>query len=147
MVGNNTNATSGNNSNLNLTSTASALQEKYQQSSYYNGFDVFSGKNTSSQLSASSGHSSTTANSLFEPLDCQMHHNCGDDSPPPTVTGYNSYLEGITHTGVIRYDDASFLKNLIPGQQLNNEVRNIIKQQLINELRKIFFSFLIGLNT
>ena len=78
---------------------------------------MFSGKNAANQLAATSAGSS-----LFEPVDCHMHHNCGDDSPPPTITGYNSYLEGITHTGVIRYDDASFLKNLIPGQNLNNEV-------------------------
>ncbi|TMW48862.1 hypothetical protein DOY81_006056 [Sarcophaga bullata] len=84
------------------------LQEKYQQSKYYNGFEVFTG---------SSGGSSSSAATC-----AHIHHNCGDDSPPPSITGYNSYLEGIPNTGVIRYDDASFLKNLIPGQNLNNEV-------------------------
>ena len=122
---NNANSAAANTSNLSM--SAVSLQDQYQQSSYYNGFDVFSGgKNSASQLSASSGHSAGTANSLFEPVDCHMHHNCGDDSPPPTITGYNSYLEGITNTGVIRYDDASFLKNLIPGQNLNNEVSCIL---------------------
>lgn len=78
-----------------------SLQEKYQQSKYYNGFDVFASR------SGGGTH---------------MHHSCGDDSPPP-ITGYTgSYLDGIPNTGVIRYDDASFLKNLIPGQNLNNEV-------------------------
>ncbi|XP_065371189.1 uncharacterized protein LOC135963317 isoform X2 [Calliphora vicina] len=85
-----------------------SLQEKYQQSKYYNGFDVFTG---------SSGGSSSSAATC-----AHMHHSCGDDSPPPSITGYNSYLDGIPNTGVIRYDDASFLKNLIPGQNLNNEV-------------------------
>ncbi|XP_073814410.1 uncharacterized protein [Musca autumnalis] len=84
------------------------LQEKYQQSKYYNGFDVFTG---------SSGGSSSSATTA-----AHIHHSCGDDSPPPSITGYNSYLEGIPNTGVIRYDDASFLKNLIPGQNLNTEV-------------------------
>ncbi|XP_023294195.2 uncharacterized protein LOC111677329 [Lucilia cuprina] len=86
-----------------------SLQEKYQQSKYYNGFDVFTG-------TGSGGSSSSAATCAH------MHHSCGDDSPPPSITGYNSYLEGIPNTGVIRYDDASFLKNLIPGQNLNNEV-------------------------
>ncbi|KAM7362853.1 uncharacterized protein ACRADG_013368 isoform 2-T5 [Cochliomyia hominivorax] len=85
-----------------------SLQEKYQQSKYYNGFDVFTG---------SSGGSNSSATTC-----AHVHHSCGDDSPPPSITGYNSYLEGIPNTGVIRYDDASFLKNLIPGQNLNNEV-------------------------
>uniref|UniRef100_A0A1I8MIB8 Uncharacterized protein n=1 Tax=Musca domestica TaxID=7370 RepID=A0A1I8MIB8_MUSDO len=85
------------------------LQEKYQQSKYYNGFDVFTG---------SSGGSSSSATTVA----AHVHHSCGDDSPPPSITGYNSYLEGIPNTGVIRYDDASFLKNLIPGQNLNTEV-------------------------
>ncbi|BFF90686.1 uncharacterized protein DMAD_09170 [Drosophila madeirensis] len=88
----------------------SVLQEKYQQSSYYNGFDVFSA--SPSQVPCGGQGQG----------DCHMHHSCGDDSPPPTITGFNSYLEGIPNTGVIRYDDASFLKNLIPGQHLNNEV-------------------------
>lgn len=87
-----------------------SLQEKYQQSKYYNGFDVFTG---------SSGGSSSSAATC-----AHMQHNCGDDSPPPTISCYNSYLDGIPNTGVIRYDDASFLKNLIPGQNLNNEVGN-----------------------
>ncbi|XP_061387882.1 probable ATP-dependent RNA helicase ddx42 [Musca vetustissima] len=85
------------------------LQEKYQQSKYYNGFDVFT--------AGSSGGSSSSATTA-----AHIHHSCGDDSPPPSITGYNSYLEGIPNTGVIRYDDASFLKNLIPGQNLNTEV-------------------------
>ncbi|KAH8264160.1 hypothetical protein KR038_003883 [Drosophila bunnanda] len=91
------------------------LQEKYQQSSYYNGFEVFSAATPGgpSQVSAGGGGGSS---------ECHMHHSCGDDSPPPTITGFNSYLEGIPNTGVIRYDDAAFLKNLIPGQHLNNEV-------------------------
>lgn len=92
------------------------LQEKYQQSKYYNGFEVFTG---------SSGGSTSSAATC-----AHIHHNCGDDSPPPSITGYNSYLEGIPNTGVIRYDDASFLKNLIPGQNLNNEV------SFFNDLRK-----------
>ncbi|XP_013114146.2 uncharacterized protein LOC106091967 isoform X1 [Stomoxys calcitrans] len=82
------------------------LQEKYQQSKYYNGFDVFSSGGSSSSATAAP----------------HIHHSCGDDSPPPSITGYNSYLDGIPNTGVIRYDDASFLKNLIPGQNLNTEV-------------------------
>lgn len=86
----------------------SVLQEKYQQSTYYNGFEVFP--------------SSVSQSGPELPPDCHMHHNCGDDSPPPTITSFNSYLEGIPNTGVIRYDDAAFLKNLIPGQHLNNEV-------------------------
>jgi len=90
------------------------LQEQYQQSSYYNGFDVFSAAAATASHGPGNGGVST---------DCHMHHNCGDDSPPPTITGFNSYLEGIPNTGVIRYDDAAFLKNLIPGQHLNNEVR------------------------
>ncbi|XP_033244271.1 uncharacterized protein LOC108154167 isoform X3 [Drosophila miranda] len=90
----------------------SVLQEKYQQSSYYNGFDMFSA--SPSQVPCG-GQSSGQS-------ECHMHHSCGDDSPPPTITGFNSYLEGIPNTGVIRYDDAAFLKNLIPGQHLNNEV-------------------------
>ncbi|XP_075147216.1 uncharacterized protein LOC142221381 isoform X2 [Haematobia irritans] len=85
-----------------------SLQEKYQQSKYYNGFDVFSGNSGGSGSSTSTGP--------------HIHHSCGDDSPPPSITGYNSYLDGIPNTGVIRYDDASFLKNLIPGQKLNTEV-------------------------
>lgn len=89
-----------------------SLQEKYQQSKYYNGFDVFTG---------SSGGSSSSAATC-----AHMHHSCGDDSPPPSITGYNSYLDGIPNTGVIRYDDASFLKNLIPGQNLNNEVSEMM---------------------
>lgn len=88
----------------------SVLQEKYQQSTYYNGFEVFP--------------SSVSQAGSELPPDCHMHHNCGDDSPPPTITSFNSYLEGIPNTGVIRYDDAAFLKNLIPGQHLNNEVRS-----------------------
>lgn len=88
----------------------SVLQEKYQQSTYYNGFEVFP--------------SSVSQAGPELPPDCHMHHNCGDDSPPPTITSFNSYLEGIPNTGVIRYDDAAFLKNLIPGQHLNNEVRS-----------------------
>lgn len=91
----------------------STLQEKYQQSSYYNGFEVFPSSVSAGGAGPSGG-----------PGDCHMHHNCGDDSPPPTITGFNSYLEGIPNTGVIRYDDAAFLKNLIPGQHLNNEVRS-----------------------
>ncbi|KRK03562.1 uncharacterized protein LOC6536896 isoform X1 [Drosophila yakuba] len=89
------------------------LQEKYQQSSYYNGFEVFSAAAAAASQGSGSGGGSS---------DCHMHHSCGDDSPPPTITGFNSYLEGIPNTGVIRYDDAAFLKNLIPGQHLNNEV-------------------------
>lgn len=97
------------------------LQEKYQQSSYYNGFEVFSAASPGgpSQVSAGGGGGGGGSS------DCHMHHSCGDDSPPPTITGFNSYLEGIPNTGVIRYDDAAFLKNLIPGQHLNNEVRDI----------------------
>lgn len=91
--------------------SGSVLQDKYQQSTYYNGFEVF----PSSVAQAGPGSGA--------PPDCHMHHNCGDDSPPPTITSFNSYLEGIPNTGVIRYDDAAFLKNLIPGQHLNNEVR------------------------
>ncbi|XP_017039941.1 uncharacterized protein LOC108087192 isoform X2 [Drosophila ficusphila] len=87
------------------------LQEKYQQSSYYNGFEVFSAAGAAQAPGGGGGSS-----------ECHMHHSCGDDSPPPTITGFNSYLEGIPNTGVIRYDDAAFLKNLIPGQHLNNEV-------------------------
>ncbi|XP_067618272.1 platelet binding protein GspB isoform X3 [Eurosta solidaginis] len=106
--------------------TTASLQEKYQQSSYYNGYvDVYSNaaQSNSSQMSTPGAHSSN-AGSLFDGgTDCHLHHhNCGEDSPPPTITGYNSYLDGITNTGVIRYDDASFLKNLIPGQNLSNEV-------------------------
>ncbi|XP_017005031.2 uncharacterized protein [Drosophila takahashii] len=89
------------------------LQEKYQQSSYYNGFEVFSAAAAAASQGPGSGGGSS---------ECHMHHSCGDDSPPPTITGFNSYLEGIPNTGVIRYDDAAFLKNLIPGQHLNNEV-------------------------
>ncbi|XP_032578790.1 uncharacterized protein LOC6606589 isoform X2 [Drosophila sechellia] len=89
------------------------LQEQYQQSSYYNGFEVFSAATATASHGPGNGGGTT---------DCHMHHNCGDDSPPPTITGFNSYLEGIPNTGVIRYDDAAFLKNLIPGQHLNNEV-------------------------
>ncbi|XP_054726678.1 uncharacterized protein LOC129236358 isoform X2 [Anastrepha obliqua] len=106
--------------------TTASLQEKYQQSSYYNGFvDVFppTAQSNSSQMSTSGVHSSNTGSLFDGGSDCHLrHHNCGEDSPPPTITGYNSYLEGITNTGVIRYDDASFLKNLIPGQNLSNEV-------------------------
>jgi len=91
------------------------LQEKYQQSSYYNGFEVFSAAAAAASQGPGSGGGSS---------ECHMHHSCGDDSPPPTITGFNSYLEGIPNTGVIRYDDAAFLKNLIPGQHLNNEVRD-----------------------
>ncbi|XP_068152169.1 uncharacterized protein [Drosophila tropicalis] len=101
-------------SNSGASSGGSALQEKYQQSSYYNGFEVFSSPSASQSASVGGGNGG--------PGDCHMHHNCGDDSPPPTITGFNSYLEGIPNTGVIRYDDAAFLKNLIPGQHLNNEV-------------------------
>lgn len=99
--------------------SGSVLQDKYQQSTYYNGFEVF----PSSVAQAGPGSGA--------PPDCHMHHNCGDDSPPPTITSFNSYLEGIPNTGVIRYDDAAFLKNLIPGQHLNNEVR-IYKASLKN---------------
>ncbi|CAD6995274.1 unnamed protein product [Ceratitis capitata] len=107
--------------------TAASLQDKYQQSSYYNGFvDVFppgAAQSNSSQLSTPGAHSSNTGSLFDGGPDCHLHHhNCGEDSPPPTITGYNSYLDGITNTGVIRYDDASFLKNLIPGQNLSNEV-------------------------
>ncbi|XP_036217547.2 platelet binding protein GspB isoform X2 [Bactrocera oleae] len=106
--------------------TSASLQEKYQQSSYYNGFvDVFppTAQTNSSQMSAPTVHSANTGSLFDSANDCHLHHhNCGEDSPPPTITGYNSYLDGITNTGVIRYDDASFLKNLIPGQNLSNEV-------------------------
>lgn len=52
------------------------------------------------------------------------HHRCGDDSPPPTLTSYTgNYLDDIPNTGVVRFNDANFLKNLVPGQKLNNEVR------------------------
>lgn len=84
------------------------------QSNYYNGYDVFSSSSNGSQQLSSSG-------SLFENSDCPLHHNC-EDSPPPTITGFNHYLDGIPNTGIIRYDDASFLKTLMPGQNLNNEV-------------------------
>ncbi|XP_036324476.1 uncharacterized protein LOC118737812 [Rhagoletis pomonella] len=105
--------------------TTASLQEKYQQSSYYNGFvDVFppAAQSNSSQISTPGAHSSNTGSLFDGGADCLHHHNCGEDSPPPTITGYNSYLDGITNTGVIRYDDASFLKNLIPGQNLSSEV-------------------------
>ena len=98
----------------------SNLQEQYRKSSYYNGFDNF--PQTSLASGASSGcRSGLGGSSLFD-NDCHIPHSCGDDSPPPVITGYNSYLEGIPNTGVIRYDDASFLKTLIPGQRLTNEV-------------------------
>lgn len=99
----------------------SPLQEKYHHSNYYNGFEVFPTNSSGSQISSTGGRSSNTG-SLFDGTDCHMNHNCGDDSPPPTITGFNHYLEGIPNTGVIRYDDASFLKTLMPGQNLNNEV-------------------------
>lgn len=101
---------------------SSPIQEKYHQSSYYNGFDVFPSASSGSQIST--GGRSSNAGSLFDANDCHMHHNC-DDSPPPTITGFNHYLDGIPNTGVIRYDDASFLKTLMPGQNLNNEVCGI----------------------
>jgi len=104
--------------------SGSSLQEKYQQSSYYNGFEVFS-----SSVAQSTGGGGGPGVGVGVPGDCHMHHNCGDDSPPPTITGFNSYLEGIPNTGVIRYDDAAFLKNLIPGQHLNNEVCSCLYQQ------------------
>lgn len=99
------------------------LQEKYQQSKYYNGFDVFTGSSGGSSSSATTG--------------THIHHSCGDDSPPPSITGYNSYLEGIPNTGVIRYDDASFLKNLIPGQNLNTEVSDIRDNPLRSNGKKL----------
>lgn len=119
--------------------SGSVLQDKYQQSTYYNGFEVF----PSSVAQAGPGSGA--------PPDCHMHHNCGDDSPPPTITSFNSYLEGIPNTGVIRYDDAAFLKNLIPGQHLNNEVRiykaslknlNIFKDFVIHSSLELFNYFI-----
>lgn len=119
--------------------TTASLQEKYQQSSYYNGFvDVFppTAQSNSSQMSTPVMHSSNTGSLFDSGTDCHLHHhNCGEDSPPPTITGYNSYLDGITNTGVIRYDDASFLKNLIPGQTLSNEVSLVLKI-ILSELIK-----------
>lgn len=103
-----------------------SLQEKYQRSKYYNGFDVFGGNgNDTSRLVNDQVNATTSSGNLIGGSMSLAHHSCGDDSPPPTITSYTgNYLDGIPNTGVIRYDDASFLKNLIPGQKLNNEVFN-----------------------
>lgn len=98
------------------------MQEKYQRSKYYNGFDVFGGNDNSGRESIHDNVCPSDGNSISGSISVAQH-SCGDDSPPPTLTNYTgSYLDGIPNTGVIRYDDASFLKNLIPGQKLNNEV-------------------------
>lgn len=93
----------------------------YPSSNFFNGFDSF--PSTSTHSSASS-HSYLPApsncGSLFD--DAMAHHNCDDSPPPPISHEFKPYLEGIPNTGVISYNDASILKHLMPGQNLNNEV-------------------------
>lgn len=98
----------------------------FQSNSFFSGFDSFPSTSTHSSVSPNSYLPSAPSNcgSLFD--NAMAHHNC-DDSPPPippsiAAHDYKPYLEGIPNTGVISYNDASILKNLMPGQKLNNEV-------------------------